>query len=820
MSFDSSSRSSGFPPLPPTSHGDKTLQPERPSGPPEKSPEQQVADCIGVTLSSDPRQGSSAPAEATPAATRPYAVGPGSCQGSSLPESVGGYQILGVLGHGGMGIVYEARHFQLGRTVALKMILSGDDAPEGDLFRFRREAATIARLQHPNIVQVYEVGEHEGKPFFSMEYCPGGRLDRVLAGKPLGPWQAAALVEQLARAVHVLHAKGILHRDLKPSNVLFGEDGTPKISDFGLAKKLGEQGKTVTGEVLGTPSYMAPEQAAGKNRDVGPASDTYALGAILYHCLTGRPPFKAATVAYTLYQVMTEGPTPPGRINPDVPEALEAICLRCLEKDPQHRYDSALSLAQDLNGFLAYRPAEPPPAAARGRLARWLWDNKGAAASLALAVLTLLVGIAFASREAGRPHELGQARIDETAQNPLRPNEKGPAVPAVQADDPPPETVPQNRQEAPAVEVERLRPDPVTTEAASLKTHEPVTDPKGATEAMETNVAKEPPVAEPTRKHKEPVVEKTSNDRPRREQPAHPWAGHERRASFVGHAGGVVCLAVRADGMRIVSGGSDKAIKVWDAQSGNELLSIKDTDEVTSVCFSPDGNHILSGSTGLPVKVWDAQTGQQVGLLSGHRGVINSVCYSPDGRRIASASADQFVKVWDAQTGRELCSLGGHTRQVTSVTFSPDGKRLLSGSADGTARVWDLVACKEVLSLKGHSSWITDVSFSPDGKRILTASSDATLKVWDADKGEVIHTLEGHTQKVSGGRFSPDGAYVLSGSHDATLAVWDAATGKRLVTLRGHESEVNAVRFSPDGKRILSASWDNTLGIWAAPTEQ
>jgi len=254
-----------------------------------------------------------------------------------------------------MGVVYKARHLRLNRVVALKMILSGAHAGATHLARFQTEAQAVARLQHPNIVQVHEVGEHDGKPFFSLEFCEGGSLDRKLAGHPLPPQQAAQLVETLARGMHAAHQANVIHRDLKPANVLLAADGTPKITDFGLAKKLDEAGQTQTGEIMGTPSYMAPEQAQGK-RDVGPAADIYALGAILYELLTGRPPFRAATHMDTLLQVVSDDPAPPRQLNPGVPRDLEAVCLNCLEKDPRRRYLDAAALAADLASFQAGEP--------------------------------------------------------------------------------------------------------------------------------------------------------------------------------------------------------------------------------------------------------------------------------------------------------------------------------------------------------------------------------------------------------------------------------------------------------------------------------
>jgi serine/threonine-protein kinase len=271
---------------------------------------------------------------------------------------VPGYEIIRELGRGGMGVVYQARHLKLNRPVALKMILAGSHAGAADLTRFQTEAQAIARLRHPNIVQIHEVGEHEGKPYFSLEFCGGGSLEKKLNGTPLPPKEAVALVETLARALQAAHEQHVIHRDLKPANVLLAEDGTPKVTDFGLAKKLDEAGQTASGAVMGTPSYMAPEQAGGHGRDIGPACDIYALGAILYECLTGRPPFRAANAVDTVLQVVTDEPLPPSRLNSNVPRDLETICLKCLRKIPGQRYASAAMLADDLRRFLGGEPIQ------------------------------------------------------------------------------------------------------------------------------------------------------------------------------------------------------------------------------------------------------------------------------------------------------------------------------------------------------------------------------------------------------------------------------------------------------------------------------
>jgi serine/threonine-protein kinase len=330
---------------------------------------------------------------------------------NAVGQAIGGYEILGELGRGGMGVVYQARQARPGRLVALKMILAGRHAGPERRARFLAEADAIARLQHAHIVQIYEVGEHEGLPFLSLEYLPGGSLARKLGGAPLPPLEAAALVEKLARAVQYAHEHGVVHRDLKPANVLFTEDGTPRVTDFGLAKQE-RPDLTSSGAVLGTPSYMAPEQAAGDSRIVGPAADVYALGAILYECLTGRPPFRAATVLETLDQVRAQEPVPPRQLQPKVPRDVETICLKCLAKQPEQRYASAAALADDLQRFLQGAPVLACPPSAWYRFRKFASRNKLGLVigALMLILLVLLAGGAgwVARDQATREFQLQQ----------------------------------------------------------------------------------------------------------------------------------------------------------------------------------------------------------------------------------------------------------------------------------------------------------------------------------------------------------------------------------------------------------------------------
>lgn len=303
--------------------------------------------------------------------------------------TIAGYQVLGELGRGGMGVVYKARQIGLNRLVALKMILAAEHAGADGLARFRIEAEAVARLQHPNIVQIYEIGAQDGRPFFSLEFVDGGNLDDKMGNGLLPPREVARLVEQLSRAMQYAHERRIIHRDLKPANVLLMADGTPKITDFGLAKQLDSKGQTHTGDIMGTPSYMAPEQASGVS-DIGPPADIYALGAVLYDMLTGRPPFLGETAMDTLVQVINDEPVPPRRLQPKLPRDLEIICLRCLEKKPHERYASAGALADDLRRFLDDRPIVARPVRAWERGVKWARRRPTAAALAGVLILVAL----------------------------------------------------------------------------------------------------------------------------------------------------------------------------------------------------------------------------------------------------------------------------------------------------------------------------------------------------------------------------------------------------------------------------------------------
>jgi serine/threonine protein kinase len=273
--------------------------------------------------------------------------------GNPSARRFGDYELMEELARGGMGVVYKARQVSLSRTVAVKMILAGQLAGPADLQRFRGEAEAAANLNHPNIVAIHEIGQQEGQHFFSMDYVEGQNLAEFVRTKPLAPKDAAKYLKIIAEAIQYAHERGILHRDLKPSNILIDQSGQPRITDFGLAKRMsGDSDLTISGQVLGSPNFMPPEQASGKRGQIGPHSDIYALGAILYYLLTARPPFAAESMTETLQLVVTMEPPSPRLLNPTVPRDLETICLKCLSKEPERRYKSAAELAAELARFL------------------------------------------------------------------------------------------------------------------------------------------------------------------------------------------------------------------------------------------------------------------------------------------------------------------------------------------------------------------------------------------------------------------------------------------------------------------------------------
>jgi WD40 repeat protein len=784
---------------------------------------------------------------------------------------VPGYEILDVLGQGGMGVVYKARQVGLNRIVALKTILtSGRDASTA-LERFRREAEVVAQIHHPHIVQIYEVGEADGQPFFSLEFVAGGSLASKLDGTPWAPRSAAQLLVKLADAMAAAHQKGIVHRDLKPANILLstkdegpstkpddagasssvpGPSYLPKISDFGLAKRLDEgSGQTQSGEILGTPSYMAPEQAAGRTKEIGAVTDIYALGAILYELLTGRPPFRGETAFDTVILVAQQEPVPPRVLQPKVPRDLETICLKCLHKAAAQRYPSARDLAADLERFLDGQAIAARPVGLLERSFQHLRRQPAVAGLAALVVGVSLLALVLGATQqpawalailvlpiasAAVIQGVWQRRQVQALLQ--RADEQHEQADAARREV---EAQAQKTAEALAVAESNL----YLLQIAQVERELSAANTERALELLAACPAVRRrwewhylmrlchPVCDTYHGH--PRAPLAVAYRPDGRQLAS--AGWGSRVLLLedgapgrpldGHRAQITGLAYSPDGRRLASASADETVVIWDIASGRSVHILRHPMSVLGVAFSPDGLQLASAGADLIARLWNAQTGQPGRQLRGHAGPVHGVAFSPDSLTLASVGGDGVIKLWDTYTGQEVATLRGHSGVVYGVAFHPDGSLLASVGEDRTVRLWN-VASGQLLSTRLHGGPVGAVAFHPQGDRLASASSDQTIKVWDTAQEHETATLRGHTGIVTSLAYRPDGRCLASTSQDLTVKLWDVEAAAEARSLRGHHGRVLCLAFTPDGRQLLSgggrlqANTPGELRRWDATTGQ
>ena len=649
------------------------------------------------------------------------------------PRFLGEYQLLEEIARGGMGVVYRARQDKLNRLVALKLIRAGPLADPDELRRFRREAEAIAELDHPHIIPIYEIGQEDDQPYFSMKLVEGGNLARHIPRLKDEPAACAALVAKVARAVHYAHQRTILHRDIKPSNILLDHHDEPYVTDFGLAKRIGiDVGTmaTMTGAVMGTPAYMPPEQARGGAKSVTTAADVYSLGATLYECLTGRPPFSGESAGEIMRQVLDQEPPPPRSSNSRLDRDLETICLKCLHKEPGRRYGSAEALAEDLERWAAGLPITARPVSARERVFKWVKRRKALAAlvlTLPVALVSLFGGGAWFTLQLWRERDLAN----------------------------------RGRYAADMSLARRALDDGLIYQVREqLATYR--TGPRALGDLRSFEWYYLAALCDPA------------------------------TVRLRGHARQVTCVAFHPDGNRILSGDTDGSVRVWDLAGRRAIHAFERRGGIIRcVAISPDGRTMAAGDEAGRVRLWDLETGRER-ALEGHRAGLRSVCFSPDNRRLLSTDIGGLIVQWDiAAAGQEFDLRHDPDRDDEVIRarpenisafhygrmalYTPDGRSIISSGADEKVIIWD-IASRSARDVIRAGALIMGLAISPDGRHLAMAEQSATLEILDLNRPhDPPRIIPGASHRVSAVAFSPDGK---------TLAVADWRSGLRLLDAR------------------------------------
>ncbi|HEY7314353.1 MAG TPA: protein kinase [Gemmataceae bacterium] len=740
---------------------------------------------------------------------------------------LGDYELLEQIGQGGMGIIYRARQLSLQRLVAVKMIRPDRLTTAADALRFRSEAEAGAGLDHPNIAPIYEVGEHDGKHYFSMKLIEGGSLAAHLPRLRSDLRSGVALVATVARAVHHAHQRGLLHRDLKPANILLDEQGQPHVTDFGLAKRLapkrGEESLTQQGMIVGTPSYMAPEQA-GADGAVSTAADVYSLGAILYELLVGQPPFRAATPLETLVLLREREPASPRSLNRRVNRDLETICLKCLHKQSQQRYASALALAEDLERWLNGEPIQARPAGLCKRAVKWARRRPVLASLIGLLVLVFFVGFAGVSWQWRRAEGESQRAADRTAAEQRTAHARAVALAysewragnAGRAE----QLLAECRSELRGWEWHYLQRLFQVHQLATLDGH--------AAEVLA--VAFNPDGSRFASADADGVVKV--------------WVRRALREIFTlrGHTAAVTTVVFSSDGRRLASGSADGMVRVWDAVRGEMVVEWRAHTAVTGLAFDPSRGRLASTGKGKrspdgELKLWDATTGKALdGRTWGN--VLTAVAFSHDGRHLYTSCAgapvdrdprnpqplipDSNVLYWDTADLDAIPSAfkGQSFRKGpwTSVALSADAQWLAAGTEGGVVRLWGVWGGRSTTQefLTPTQTGVTGLAFAgQNGRFLAAATADNCIQGWFTLSGMPAFTLRGHRRSVTSVACStdPGGQCLLSGSRDRTVRLWDISRLEDDVTLRPANKGVTSIGFSPDGAWLASATQDKVLKV-------
>ncbi len=775
----------------------------------------------------------------------------------------GDYELLEEIARGGMGVVFKARQVSLNRVVALKMILAGQLASEADVQRFHAEAEAAANLDHPNIVPIYEVGEHDGQHYFSMKFIDGGSLLQGVRGEGSGVSQesqraAAQLIATVARAVHHAHQRGILHRDLKPGNILLSfsrrsqsgadtpppalvrderlNDAVPHITDFGLAKRVtADTGQTRTGAIVGTPSYMAPEQARGV-KALTTAADVYSLGAILYELLTGRPPFKAETPLETLRQVTDDEPTRPRSLDGQINRDLETICLKCLEKEPARRYDAAAALADDLERWLCGEPIVARRSSAWERTVYWVKRRPVLFALIDFGALTaaIIAGLTLLHNWQLRRH-----LADTNA----------------------------------ALDRETEAKSEAKRQELLARRYFYGSDINLAQQALESGNGVRLISA------LERQIPKPGEEDQRTFEWHYLWRqARTERMTLRGHTEQISILQYSRDGKSLISAAKDE-VKVWDTETGalRKEFSVA-PGKISCMAFAPDGNTVALGferaqkeTPGPLVQTWDIESGRKLADLKPGIGNVRAVAFDPESDTMTMVVGDEDadftgsgvtgffrrmgagglrVWKWDMKTNQGVSTTLGVTGWGFVIPFdialSDDAKTLvacgngakiaaafsfdfdkITSETQGLVLGWDVATGHSKKVLTGHSMLVLKVAVSPDSRTVASFGADLRIKQRDIDTGaETAPTLGPFRPSlvfIKGGSpmcFSPDGRHLAVSGDPGTVGLWDVRTGRQVAALFGHTTSVEQMRFSPDGRFLAASGTDHTIKQWDLSASQ
>jgi serine/threonine protein kinase/WD40 repeat protein len=745
---------------------------------------------------SEPRADASSPELTSPVdmpTTPPLAERPGEVTvdqepthlaGPTVPSGTlfGDYELLGELARGGMGVVYRARQRSLNRVVALKMILAGQLASPAEVHRFRTEAESAASLDHPNIVPIYEVGEHHGQHYYSMKLIDGGSLSRHLPRLRNDLRAGVRLIISVARAVAHAHRHGILHRDLKPANILVDSDGQPHVIDFGLAKRAAGEGATLSGAILGTPSYMAPEQATGSSKRLTTAVDVYALGVVLYELLAGRPPFRADTTMDTLMQVLNDEPAPPHRLRPNVPLDLEIICLKCLRKEPARRYLSARELADDLERYLAGDPILARPVGLGERTIKWIKRRPAVSALLALAAVTPLILIA------GSLWFIHQLRDERDAAEKA---ERDKSVALVETED-----------------AHRLAQRQVVESQTDLglfasEQHKP------AQAALW--------FASAVRQARDPERERTNRVRFQvwnrmNPLPLRAFQPGESVKSLTFDRGEHYLLALTPGGK----------LSVWNVDSGEPLSWTERLAKVSAAAFGVEGRSLAVAGEVDELVIHRVEDGGAIQSL-GKIGPATALAYSPDGRYLA-VGGPAGARVWDCQAAKFATPLWRLPPGLIGFVWHPHKAQVLTYGADNLARLFDVAAASNAHAAvfphlfqpsRSFRPTIVPPLFSPDGRSLLTVPVANEVRCYDAARRSVTWTRTVKSPPYSLA-VSADGEYWALGGY-MLGQLYSLRTGNPVGAEMTHRHVIAGLEFTPDGSALVTVSFARLGHWWSVP---